>query len=437
MKKINLDDLIIFKDFADNETIRRAVSLFSNYKKEDYIAVQREMASFIQNRNSRISDSFSPKNTYWQSYIVDLLAGSENVFSFSAERGLEIDGSKVMELAALEFETIQELYGLDFGSLAVDISEPHSKIVSAQDLGSGIPNRTSEKHSAVVEALLSNSIEPRGDKKTGNSMLYDYYKNGCGLMEGYSVFEWGRKPSEDDKESQGLIGIECYDRVSFDDLIGYESEKQKLMDNTELLLDGKKVANALLYGDSGTGKSSSVKALIEKYKDRGLKMISIGKDRIDKLPDVLDYTRQRGCKFIIFIDDLSFEENEVEYKQFKSMLEGSVRSEPPNTAIYVTSNRRNIIREIWFEREGSDDVHLKDTLQEKKSLSDRFGLMITYRSPNKEEYIEIVKGLAEKEGLKADKELIGEAMKWDVRRSGRSGRTARYFIDYYLGVNSR
>ncbi len=416
---MDLKDLIIFRDFTDNETIAKAVSLFSTYNKENFIAVQREMADSM--------DDALISGTYWQNYIVNILAGSENIFSLSAEKGVDLKDSRIMELASLELTALRGLFELDFAGLINDMSEPHSHVAAAQNIAADFPiiaqnghDGGSENKRKKVEEALTNK-----DANSAIKNLYDYHKqNGSGQLERYEVFEWEDRPA----------GIDDYDPISFDGLIGYETEKQKLIENTEFLLDGKKAANALLYGDSGTGKSSSVKALINRYKDRGLKLISIGKDQIGKLPEILEYTGQRGCKFIIFIDDLSFEDGEVEYKHFKSVLEGDVKSEPGNTVIYVTSNRRNIIREVWSERKGSDDVHLRDTLQEKKSLSDRFGLVITYSAPTKDEYLEIVKGLAEKNGLLADETLISEALAWDVRRAGRSGRTAKYFIDYYSSL---
>lgn len=414
MKEIELKDFIIFTNFADNETIMKAVSLFSNYNKADYISLQREMAASM--------DSAAVNGTYWQNYIVNLLAVSENIFTLSAEKGIDLYDTKIMKLAALELTTIKELYQLDFNELTDSMSDSHSHIAIAQNIAADSPKLKdhNNKRNEIVHAIINDDFEK------GMEELYNYFnKYGSGLLEGYDVFEW----------DEGFMGVANHDEVDFDDLIGYDLEKQKLIENTEFLLDGKKAANALLYGDSGTGKSSSVKALIKKYSSRGLKLISIDKDQIRELSKILDYTRQRGCKFLIFIDDLSFEENDVEYKHFKSVLEGDVKNEPDNTVIYVTSNRRNIIREVWSEREGSDDIHLRDTLQEKKSLSDRFGLVITYSSPDKEEYLDIVKGLAKKNNIDVNEELLSEALKWDVRRAGRSGRTAKYFIDYYISAN--
>jgi predicted AAA+ superfamily ATPase len=208
-----------------------------------------------------------------------------------------------------------------------------------------------------------------------------------------------------------------------------------LIENTEFLLRGLPANNVLLYGDSGTGKSSSVKAVLNRYKDRGLKLIAVPKERIDELPQILEYVGGRGLKFIIFIDDLSFEENEVGYKSFKSVVEGSVSARTTNTVICVTSNRRNIIKEVWKDRAEQDDIHLRDNLQEKRSLADRFGLTIVYIAPEKGDYLDIVAALAKKAGLNMDAEYLSEqALIWEIRHGGRSGRTARQFIDHMVGL---
>jgi predicted AAA+ superfamily ATPase len=188
----------------------------------------------------------------------------------------------------------------------------------------------------------------------------------------------------------------------------------------------------LLYGDRGTGKSSSVKALLNMFASRKLRLVSVPKEEIAAIPAIMEALAARGLRFIIFIDDLSFEENETGYKSFKSALEGGIRPQPENVIVCVTSNRRNIIKEVWRDREGGEDIHINDSLQEKRSLADRFGLTVVFSSPDKYEYLDIVKGIAEREGLNADiAELESEAMKWEIRQNGRSGRGARQFINWF------
>ena len=234
-----------------------------------------------------------------------------------------------------------------------------------------------------------------------------------------------------------LIPIYNTDKVMLADLVGYESQKAQLRGNTEAFLAGRSANNALLYGDAGTGKSSSVKALINEYYDQGLRMIEIYKHQFKDLSAVIAMVKNRNYRFIIFIDDLSFEENEVEYKFLKAVIEGGVETKPDNVLLYATSNRRNLIRETWKDRgdmEHDNDVHRSDTLEEKLSLSARFGTRIQYSVPNHNQFKDIVLELAQREGLKVPKDvLLAEANKWELRHGGVSGRTAQQFINYMSG----
>jgi predicted AAA+ superfamily ATPase len=221
------------------------------------------------------------------------------------------------------------------------------------------------------------------------------------------------------------------------DLVGCESQKKALLENLEIMLAGFRANNMLLYGDSGTGKSSSVKALLNSCADKRLKLISVAKDRLHLLPGVFDQIKDRGMKFIIFIDDLSFEDNEYEFKAFKSIIEGRIAPRPENAIFIVTTNRKNIVKESWGDRQDLDDVRRRDNMEEKRSLSDRFGITVIYSSPDKKEYLAIVRSLAEKAGLNMpESELFSEAMKWEIRHGGRSGRAARQFVDHMTGVKA-
>jgi predicted AAA+ superfamily ATPase len=229
-----------------------------------------------------------------------------------------------------------------------------------------------------------------------------------------------------------LLAVPNPDPVRLSGLVGYEREREPLIRNTERLLSGLPAHHALLYGLPGTGKSSTVKAILNEYADRGLRLVELAKEDLTELPRVLDTLRDRGPRFILFVDDLSFEEHEVEYKALKALLEGSIAEPPENVRVYATSNRRNIVRESFSEREAdaSDDVHARDTMQEKLSLAARFGLRLTFPPPDRRLYLEIVAGLAKERGLEIpDAELAQRAVRWDRWHAGRSGRTARQFVD--------
>ena len=222
-----------------------------------------------------------------------------------------------------------------------------------------------------------------------------------------------------------------------DDLVGYEQQKKELRRNTEAFLRHRPANNVLLYGDAGTGKSTSVKALINEYYDQGLRMIEIYKHQFGALSAILGQVKNRNYRFIIFIDDLSFEENEVEYKYLKAVIEGGVETRPDNVLIYATSNRRHLIRETWNDRsdmEHNGDVHRSDTMEEKLSLASRFGVAINYSAPTPKEYQAIVRSLAGRRGITLeDGELMARANTWEIRHGGYSGRAAQQFIHYLEG----
>jgi len=259
--------------------------------------------------------------------------------------------------------------------------------------------------------------------------------NGSGEFAKYKGFVWERCGAVG-----RLQGVVSPDPVRFRDLIGYEQERKVVIDNTLQFLRGYPANNILLYGDRGTGKSSTVKALMNEYADLGLRIIEIPKMLISDLPHILRIIKDRQQKFIVFIDDLSFDDNEESYTSLKAMLEGGLETKPGNMVIYATSNRRHLVKEKFSDRAGmmygshEDEVRAADTLQERLSLADRFGITVTFSAPDKNKYLEIVEGLARNRGLDIDKEVLHkEALKWEMWHNGLSPRTARQFIDWLEG----
>ena len=217
--------------------------------------------------------------------------------------------------------------------------------------------------------------------------------------------------------------------------MGYEIAKKKLIDNTEAFVEGRKANNCLLYGDAGTGKSSSIKGILNQYYDQGLRIIEVYKHQFQDLNEVIAQIKNRNYKFIIYMDDLSFEEFEIEYKYLKAVIEGGLEKKPDNVLIYATSNRRHLVREQFSDKEGRrDDLHSSDTVQEKLSLVSRFGVTIYFCGPDKKEFQNIVRTLAQRNGVEMDEDtLLLEANRWELQHGGLSGRTAQQFIDYLLG----
>ncbi|MGN0395523.1 MAG: ATP-binding protein, partial [Coprococcus sp.] len=281
---------------------------------------------------------------------------------------------------------------------------------------------------------ISLEIEQAADENRIFDIVTEFYKAyGVGMFGLNKAFRITRENGKLE-----FVPINNTEDVRLDDIIGYEIQKKKIVDNTEAFVEGKKANNALLFGDSGTGKSTTIKAIINEYYDRGLRMIEIYKHQFQDLAQVISLIKNRNYRFIIYMDDLSFEEFEIEYKYLKAVIEGGLEIKPDNVLIYATSNRRHLIRETWNDRndmENGEGMHRSDTMQEKLSLVNRFGVTINYSKPSQKEYFSIVKGLAVKNGINIDDDkLFLEANKWELSHGGISGRTAQQFINYLAGT---
>jgi predicted AAA+ superfamily ATPase len=249
-----------------------------------------------------------------------------------------------------------------------------------------------------------------------------YRRHGVGRFAAHWAFRWTRG---------GLSPIDRPDPITFDDLIGYADQRQTVRRNTEHFLRGLPANNLLLYGERGTGKSSTVKALLHAYGDRGLRLVEVPKSSLGDYVEIVGELAGRAERFILFVDDLSFDENETGYTELKAVLEGGIASRPSNVLLYATSNRRHLILERFSDRAAPDDeVHAQDTLQEKLSLADRFGVTVVFLAPDQQQYLDIVQGLVRRRGLAVDDgTLRRQALQWAAWNNGRSGRTARQFVD--------
>lgn len=414
---MNLDRLLYYKNIRNDETVKAAAALAEKAARGLLEPESGDFSSYYDVQRSILENvkTGDTQGTYWENYIYRLTAESENHFSLSAEKGAVDEITAI--LAQGDIAEIRELLSIDWKSIA-EALDPERPCVCLMTPKIEEDGRTY----ALKEAFLQHlPVEESLEK------IAAYYRgNYCGILGKYRAFIW----------DGALTGVKDHDPVTFDDLIGYDVQQQQLIRNTEVFLKGGRGNNALLYGDKGTGKSSSVKALLNYFGDRGLRMINIPKAHIFDITKVMELVADRGCYFIIFIDDLSFESTEIEYKHFKSVLEGGVEVQPKNVLVYVTSNRRNLVKETWTDRNTQDgEIFAQDGIQERQSLADRFGLTITFYAPDKELYTEIVKSLVEKEGLDIDdQQLLMEANKWDMRQTSRSGRSAKQFITHLSGV---
>ena len=367
----------------------------------------------------------------WHNYLTFYLITNENPFSLTCEKVGANDGS-VNEFAKNDFKVFMNLFNYDFKPIEAALGINCFSLISDYKAIVKKELMYNKNVSEKVQAL-SLKLETAKDENEFFNYVTDFYKAyGVGMFGLNKAF---RVIGGDNGVT--FTPINNMDKVMLDDLIGYEIQKKKLVENTEAFVQGRKANNALLFGDSGTGKSTSIKAIVNEYYDQGLRMIEIYKHQFKDLSNVIASIKNRNYKFIIYMDDLSFEEFEIEYKFLKAVIEGGVETKPDNILIYATSNRRHLIKETWNDRndlESNNGLHRSDTIEEKLSLVNRFGCQISYSKPSQKEFFDIVIGLARKNNVKmTEEELMAEANKWELSHGGISGRTAQQFINYCLG----
>ncbi len=315
----------------------------------------------------------------WQRHLAAAILLDENLFSRQAERRASEELSQSLKTVVQhDLRCLQDLAEIDALTMRTAVAE---RLHSASDLG---------KTRADILDYQDLVLEPTGEPATLKSWLTvpdwsaelkflaaAYREQGTGIFARFPAFRWEKR------DGQGqLMGIAYPDPIVFEQLVEYTSQKEQLLQNTEYFLSGLPASNVLLYGKRGTGKSSMIKALKQRYASRGLRLIEVAKENLADLPAIISLLRDRAFKFIIFIDDLSFEEHEVEYKGLKAVLEGGIEILPVNVLVYTTSNRRHLVRELFADRDATAEIHADDTVQEKLSFADRFGLAIFFPSPS-------------------------------------------------------
>ena len=379
-----------------------------------------------------VATDFGFDKNLWHNYLAYFLITNENPFSITCEKIGANDGS-VNHFARNDFAAIKNLFEYDFTeiekSLGIDCFTQISNYHAIEKKELMYNKNVSEK----VQAL-SSRMEQAKDVEGFFTAVTEFYRD-----YGVGMFGLNKAFRIQDRTDSKLVflPINNMDKVMLSDLVGYEIQKKKLVDNTRAFVEGKKANNVLLFGDSGTGKSTSIKAIVNEFYAQGLRMIEIYKHQFKDLSNVIAAVKNRNYTFIIYMDDLSFEEFEIEYKFLKAVIEGGVETKPDNILIYATSNRRHLIRETWSDRndvQQDEGMHRSDTMQEKLSLVNRFGVTINYSKPSQKEYFDIVVHLAAKAGIKmSEDELKAEANKWELSHGGISGRTAQQFIYYLQG----
>lgn len=357
----------------------------------------------------------------WQDYLLKRILIDENPFTQQVQlTPLEDLPPSLITAVQQDLRKLQHIYQCSSEQLAAWVQE------SAQ-LSEMPAYWQQQKHFATPGlAEMREKLQQLDDwtEALADFAVYSQ-KYGTGLFAQYRALRW---------QSGELSGITHPDPIKLEELAGYQSQKDALIKNTEFLLAGYCALNVLLYGSRGSGKSSLVKALLQKYSQQGLRLIEVAKSNLKDLPVIVEQLRDVPQKFIIFVDDLSFEEDDDAFKALKVVLEGSLTARPQNVVVYATSNRRHLVREFFDERprpSDSEEIHTWDTLQEKLSFSDRFGLTLTFEPANQDTYLTIIRHLADQVGIDlAQEDLKFRALQWATRHNGRSGRTARQFVDF-------
>lgn len=323
--------------------------------------------------------------------------------------------------------SLQAAFIHDMTKLLPALLEPANRIINVSLLDGYVP---SIPHTMESTAYLEQQLAGKTTAEDVTQAFLTYYSRyGYGEIASYPAFCWNTK-------HQKLQGIRHFEAMDFEDIIAYKRQKEQLINNTLAFVHKRPANNVLLVGSRGTGKSSGVKALAKAYYTDGLRLIQMQKSQLSDLPKIMATLREYASKrFIIFFDDLSFEESDSDYKYLKSAIEGGVESRPENVLIYATSNRRHLIRETWRDRnDEQDEMFRNDSINETISLSDRFGLIITYLEPTQDEYLDIIDHFLQQEGISLEREelrVLGH--RWNLEHSGRSGRSARQFVTHYLG----
>ena len=425
-----LEECILYRGFEHGETLKTMAALINgegeslNSRTADFYRCTGEMVE--------LAGMYGFSGNLWHNYLTFLLVNHENAFSTASEIRGRVEGS-INEVALHDFSIFKELYDFDLHKLDEELGTKCCRILCSYQAADG---NSKLFNSRIRDRICTMSKTLARAESTAEFMedMVQFYKDfGVGKLGLHKAFR-----IEHDENGKAVIApITRIAHVNLDDLVGYEIPKQKLIENTEAFVRGRKANNCLLFGDAGTGKSSSIKGILNRYYDEGLRIIEVYKHQFQDLNDVIAQIKNRNYKFIIYMDDLSFEEFEIEYKYLKAVIEGGLEKKPDNILIYATSNRRHLVREKASDKleiMDDDDLHSSDTVQEKLSLVYRFGVRIYFGAPDKKEFQNIVRVLASRHHVDMpEDQLMLEANKWELSHGGMTGRTAQQFIDYLLG----
>ncbi len=434
-----LSGLVVYQSLKKDPVIRTLADIEKHALTDNgYVTDHRnshtdpeELRSLVLDQVHRIMEvgtTYGFQDNLWQCYLTYLIMNDENPLALVSEKRLMKQGSASL-LALKDGELLMKLLHYDLQPLVKALDVPALSILTEY--------HAIQKHERMYHHYISAIVNDLNHKLAQSTTAEEFQACLISFYQQYGVGMFGLNKAfrirNDADGTPELIPINNLDQVNFDDLVGYEAQKKQVYDNTLAFIEGRAANNVLLYGDAGTGKSTTVKATLNEFYPKGLRLIEIYKHQFKYLSYVISRIKSRNYRFIIFMDDLSFEEFEIEYKYLKAVIEGGFETRPDNILIYATSNRRHLIKENLSDRKDmveQEDLHHSDTMEEKLSLVDRFGLNILYTRPSFDEYHEIVKKLAAKYRISLPEEdLIRKANTWSVRKGGHTGRIAQQFIN--------
>lgn len=431
-----IQECVLYRNMEHDEILRQMTELMENVR-GSRLELEACRPIFFQCVNGLVemAGSYGFSGNLWHNYLTLLLVSHENAFSRACEIRGGVEGS-VNALALHDFEIFRKLYEFDLSEFDRIFETSCCAILrdyqAAENSGRMFNKRVRDRICSMSKTLAG-----AGDAREFMEDMVQFYRDfGVGKLGLHKAFR-----IEHGKNGEVVIApVTRIAHVQLEDLVGYEIPKQKLIENTEAFVRGRKANNCLLFGDAGTGKSSSIKGILNRYYEEGLRIIEVYKHQFQDLNQVISQIKDRNYRFIIYMDDLSFEEFEIEYKYLKAVIEGGLERKPDNILIYATSNRRHLVRERSgdkLELNDEDDLHSSDTVQEKLSLVYRFGVRIYFGAPSRKEFENIVRALAARNKIAMpEKELLLEAGRWELSHGGLTGRTAQQFIDHLLGKES-
>lgn len=416
--------LVVYRGFPADSIFRQLCSIIREF--DEGSAPKYELIDRIHAQIKALLDLSTEcgfDGDLWHCYLTWLLMTHENSFSLVCEKKPAPQGT-VNLFVLQDLQVFRELFDYDFSRLEKRLNLDCFSLITHYHAVA----KSERMYNRGVSEMVLQMVDKLENSESAEEMydaLTDFYtRYGAGIFAFNRAFRFEQREGD-----LTFLPIRNMDNVVLSDLVGYEMQKQLLIDNTRAFVEGRSANNVLLYGDSGTGKSTSIKAIVNEFYQDGLRMVEIYRHQFKDLSALIARLKLRSHRFIIYMDDLSFEDFETDYKFLKAVIEGGVETRPENILIYATSNRRHLIKETLTDREG-DDIHESDTRQELMSLSARFGLTITFGSPDRERYLHIVEELAKQYGVELDpRQLAVRSEAFAVRSGGRSARVAKQFIE--------